>query len=378
MHDDPDDLHALLTLPPAGVETRWASPENPTGARGAGGAANGGRKGRPNLPVRAGETVTLAEEPSGVPGTVRRIWLTLDDRSPTMLRGLRVDAFWDGADRPAVSAPLGDFFGVGLGRTAAWDSALFSSPEGRSFNATAPMPFRSGMRLTLTNESPDDLAMLFYDVAYTVGDAHGPDTPYLHTHWRRENPTTLGRDYELLPRVAGRGRFLGVNLGVIPDGARYARTWWGEGEVKFFLDGDDALPTLCGTGTEDYVGTGWALGPYAHRYQGCPVADAAAARYCFYRWHVPDPVYFQRSLRVTVQQIGHCWGERQKALAETGEMVYAAGPGMLPLDLSAENPRGHLFERQEDWSSCAYIYLDRSKNDLPALAPYAERVAGLG
>jgi hypothetical protein len=293
-----------------------------------------------------------------------------------MLRSLRLDCFWDGAATPAVSAPLGDFFGVGLGRTAAWSSALFASPEARSFCCFVPMPFRDGMRLTLTNESDRELSYLFYDVDYTLGDAHGPDTAYLHAHWRRESPTTLLRDYEILPRVDGRGRFLGANVGVRADRARWGETWWGEGEVKVYVDGDTALPTLCGTGTEDYIGTGWGQGAYAHPYQGCPVADDGRGEYCFYRWHVPDPVYFARAARVTCQQIGHAFGDRLRALLASGETIYRAGPGLVPAPPFEEiPPSGLLFERSDDWSSCAYFYLDRPENGLPPLAPVAERVA---
>src|SRR4029079_5990915 len=109
----------------------------------------------------------------------------------------------------------------------------------------------------------------------------------LHAHFRRENPTTLQQDYELLPLVRGKGRFLGVNVGVQADKERYGTTWWGEGEVKVYLDGDTDLPTLCGTGTEDYIGTAWGQGRFAHLYQGCPVADGEAMAYCFYRYHIP-------------------------------------------------------------------------------------------
>ncbi len=367
----------LFHLPPDTIETRWASPENPRALPGAAATANGGRKGRPSLPLLAGESLTLTEEPAGVSGTIRRIWVTISDRSRAMLRGLRVDLFWDGASIPAVSAPFGDFFGISLGRTAVFDSALFANPEGRSFLCFAPMPFRSGMRLVITNETGTDLPMLFYDVNYTVGDAHGPDTLYFHAHWRRENPTTLQQDYALLPLVTGRGRFIGVNIGVKADTERYGRTWWGEGEVKFYLDGDTDLPTLCGTGTEDYIGTAWAQGQYAQSYQGCPVADDDALAYCFYRYHIPDPVWFHRSLRVTIQQIGHCFGERQEWLKNHGETVYKAGPGLIPVDFSASHDQGILFERQDDWSSCAYFYFDRPVNDLPPLAAARERIVGI-
>lgn len=367
----------LFTFPTSNIETRWASPENPRGELAAAGTANGGRKGRPSLPFPAGATIPLAEEPAGVAGTIRRIWLTIDNRSPEALRGVRVDFYWDGAETPAVSAPLGDFFGVGLGRTAAFESALFGNPEGKSFNCRVPMAFRSGMQLTITNETDSDIAMLFYDVDYTVGDPHGPETLYLHTCWRRENPTTLQRDYEFLPSVSGRGRFLGVNFGVIANTETYGRTWWGEGEVKFYLDGDADLPTLCGTGTEDYIGTGWGQGAYGQLYQGCPVADGEKLAYAFYRWHIPDPLWFRTSIRGTIQQIGHCFGKAVPELIAGDKTIYRAGPGLVRLGPEAENEPGLLFERQDDWSSCAYVYLDRPERTFAALAPLTERIAGL-
>jgi hypothetical protein len=233
------------------------------------------------------------------------------------------------------------------------------------------------MRLVITNETETDLPMLFYDVNYTVGDTHGADILYFHAHWRRENPTALQQDYELLPRVRGRGRFLGVNIGVQADAQRYGRTWWGEGEVKIDLEGDTDLPTLCGTGTEDYIGTGWAQGQYAQAYQGCPVADDSAMTYCFYRYHIPDPVWFHESVRVTIQQIGHCFGEGREWLKNHADAVYKAGPGLVAIDFATEGENGFLFERQDDWSSCAYLYLDSPVNDLPPLKPIAERIAGI-
>lgn len=364
----------LYTLP-ANLETRWASPENPRAVKGAGGKANGGRKGAAWLRLNAGQSHTLAEEPTGVSGTVRRIWATIHPRSPKMLRGLRLDFYWNGENHPAVSAPFGDFFGIGLGRMAVFENAFFSNPEGRSFNCRLPMPFRNGMRLVITNETDADLEMLFYDVNYIVGDRHEDDTLLLHAHFRRENPTTLQQDYEFLPTVSGAGRFLGVNFGVIADKELYGTSWWGEGEVKFYTDGDAAYPTLCGTGTEDYIGTGWGQGQYSHLYQGCPIADDENMAYCFCRYHAPDPVYFRHSVRATIQQIGFAHREEKTFLCERGEPIYIAGPGHVPADLTTAD--GILFERQDDWSSCAYFYLDRAVNDLPPLAPVAERMAGL-
>ena len=126
--------------------------------------------------------------------------------------------------------PLGDFFGAVLGTQRPFESALFSSPEGRSFNCFLPMPFRTGMRITVANDGPETQYMLFSEVDYTVGDRLGDDALYFHAHWRAENPTTLRRDYEFLPLVKGRGRYLGAHVGVAADNAGYHDSWWGEGE----------------------------------------------------------------------------------------------------------------------------------------------------
>jgi len=359
-----------LYVVPDGVETRWASPENPTGERGKGASTNGGRKGSAFWPLKSGEQRTLAEVRSGS-GMVRRIWMTLNDRSPAMLRGLRLDMYWDGAKQPAVSAPLGDFFGVGLGNIVPFQSAIFSSPEGRSFNVSVPMPFRNGMRIVLINESGRDQPQVYYDVNYTLGDALPADALYFHAHFRRENPTKLQRDYEILPQVAGKGRYLGTNVGVRVD-QRYGANWWGEGEVKIYLDGDQRLPTLSGTGTEDYIGTGYSLGTYSHLYQGATIVDNDKQRYAFYRYHVNDPVYFRREIRVTLQQIGFIWSNDGTPEKPLSPPVYAAGEGMRELDLK-HLPQVNLFERADDYSSCAFFYLDRPENGLPSLVPVKER-----
>ena len=179
-----------------------------------------------------------------------------------------------------------------------------------------------------------------------------------------------------MPRLGGHGRFLGVTLGVMADTAGFLKTWWGEGEVKVYLDGDSVHPTLCGTGTEDYIGTGWGQGAYATPFQGCPLADHEKHRYGFYRLHIPDPVFFHREIRVTIQQIG-CWGP--DTIAQLHGLGVRLTLGGKPVDMAAAvGAKGYgLFERHDDWSSCAYFYLDRPENGLPALAPVAARVAGV-
>jgi hypothetical protein len=239
------------------IRTKWASPENPDAEKGMGGIENSGRKGRPSISLAAGDTLILAHEPAGTTGTIRRIWMTIRDKGPEMQQGLVLYFFWDNVSKPAVAAPVGYFFGMGLGKMFAFETALFSSPEGRSYNCYIPMPFKNGMKMILVNESGKLQESIFYDVDYTVGETHDHETLYFHAYYKREDSTLFRQDYEFLPHVQGKGRFLGVHFGVMANQELFADSWWGEGEVKIYLDGDQENPTLCGTGTEDYIGTGW-------------------------------------------------------------------------------------------------------------------------
>jgi hypothetical protein len=143
---------------------------------------------------------------------------------------------------------------------------------------------------------------VWYDINYTEVKRQPTDAMYFHATWQREPRTELGKDFEILPRVRGKGRYLGANLGVI-GGPEYRGTWFGEGEVKVYLDGDTTLPTLVGTGTEDYIGTGWGQGEYRGRIHGSTVSDSTNDLYAFYRYHLDDPVYFHEDCRVTIQQM---------------------------------------------------------------------------
>jgi Protein of unknown function (DUF2961) len=373
---------------PDGVQTRWSSFENLAAGRGCGGTENRGAKGHAFDQVAAGETKTLLDVRGS--GTIGRIWMTVNDRSPEMLRSLRLDFYWDAAAQPAASAPLGDFFGVAHGRRTPFECALFSDPEGRSFNCFIPMPFRTAAKVTLTNESDRLLPHLFYDVDLLLNVQHTPQTLYFHAHWRRESPNELGKEYVILPRVRGNGRFLGCNLGIIAA-AGYDGTWWGEGEVKVRI-GADEYPTLCGTGTEDYIGTGWGQGIYAHRTQGCLIADKARRQWAFYRYHIDDPIYFDESCEVAIQTIG---GSGKVHVIE----LQGRGTPLIPvsIDAGAENGFARLMEldqpvdlqsaaipagwcnfwRQDDWSSTAYFYLDSPEGGLPLIAAAPMRTAGL-
>ena len=230
------------------------------------------------------------------------------------------------------------------------------------------------MKIAVTNESTERVGGFYYDVDYTIGDKHGADTLYFHAFYNRENPTTECRDYVILPKVSGKGRFLGCNIGVIANKELYYTTWWGEGEVKVYLDGDNEYPTLCGTGTEDYIGTGWGQGRYVNLYQGCHLADFEKMQYCFYRYHIPDPVYFHKDVRVTIQQIGY-WDSAARAyLYYQGTPVLSTRNKLLDLSKSGSSERSGIYERCDDWSGCAYFYLNSPVNDLPELAPPEDRI----
>ncbi len=359
-----------------GITTHWASPENPKARKGKGGIPNDGRKGSPCLPLLPGESFVMAEA-KGMSGTVRRIWVTISERAPFMLRSLRLDFYWDMVDKPSFSVPFGDFFGHGLGRTFVFDSALFSNPEGRSFNCFIPMPFKTGMKIVITNESDQPLPLLYYDVNYTTGDHHDDDMLYFHAHYRRENKTTLRKDFEFLPRVEGEGRFLGVNAGIIVNQEKYLKTWWGEGEVKMYIDGDTEFPSLCGTGTEDYIGTAWEQGEYSTLYQGCPIADFKNNQFAFYRFHIPDPVYFSKDIRVTIQQIGFCNFNLRDQLAKEPNTYYKAGAGKPEFDMKNPIELPPYLEREDDVSSCSYFYLDKPETSLNEIDPVEKRVEDL-
>jgi hypothetical protein len=357
---------------PRDVETRWYSFENPSGARGQGGQENQGRKGAAWKNLAPGETVVLVSAEG--PGVIRRIWLTVRGRVP-LLRGLVVRMYWDGQDWPSVEAPLQDFFGLPFARQVPFQSALFSNPEGRSFNSIVPMPFRESARIEIVNESPEE-AMLFYDVDATLGDALPGDLGYFHARYRRENPTTPKQDFEVLPRIEGRGRYLGANVGVRTT-IHGSPLWFGEGELKVYLDDDRELPTLVGTGTEDLVGSAWGLGRFDHLYQGCPLTEEEHGVWGFYRYHVPDPVYFETALRVTLQQMAGGTIEQLSALSPADRPELVRTHEAFDPEAGGEPGDWENFETPQDVCATAYWYQTLPSPRWPPLEPYAERVKDL-
>ena len=369
------------------VETRWSSFENIGAGKGMGGMENKGAKGHPCEQLSAGESVVLLHTEG--PGIVTRMWFTIYDRSPEMLRSLKIEMFWDGSVKPAVSAPFGDFFGIGPGQNTAFENEIFASPEGKSFNCFLPMPFKKSAKIIVTNEGKHDLLMLFYDINFIKLKNWNKEDLYFHCYWHRDTATTLGKDFEILPEIKGKGRFLGSYISVNANPI-YKKSWWGEGEVKMYIDGDTEYPSLVGTGTEDYVGTGWGLEKFVTRYSGCLIADRENKKWAFYRYHIPDPVYFRNDFKATIQQIG---GHKRENVME----LVSEGVNLIPVtfrDITASRfTMYHLLDpantknmsnpdllgfvnyyRSDDYASTAYFYLNRPENDLPRIQSLGIRV----
>ena len=324
----PDSIHQPYQLD-TGLRSRSISFENPAGEPGAGGKAasrlGAGRKGAPARDIKPGETVQLCDIEG--PGTIRHIWITTD-REPSVQRACVIRAWWDGQEHPSVESPIGDLFGFAHGKIKSYQSAVHSCGPTGGRNLWLAMPFGERARLTFTNEG-EKTVPLFYQIDYTLGDEHPRDVGRLHVFFRRENPTKEKVDFELLPLREQKGRFIGSVMGIRnmhPD------QWWGEGEVKVYMDGDKDWPTIVGTGSEDYVGLAWGIQEAAFLYNGCSLNEKNFVS--MYRWHLPDPIAWQKECRITIQQIA--WKD---GLAET----------------------------QDDWSCATFWYEPVPSAKLPAM-----------
>ncbi|MGE5126927.1 MAG: glycoside hydrolase family 172 protein [Betaproteobacteria bacterium] len=300
------------------ARTRSISPENFTGEKGRGGTASEGTgqnaarelgrgwKVSPSVRIKAKSVFTMAEV-SGQ-GAIQHVWLTpTGNWRFTILR-----IYWDGEATPSVEAPVGDFFASGWGRYAQVSSLAVAVNPGSAFNSYWEMPFRKSFRITAENLADEDVT-LYYQVDYTLTDVPA-DAAYFHAQFRRTNPLPYKDVYTILDGVRGWGHYVGTYLawGVHNNG------WWGEGEIKFYLDGDGEFPTICGTGTEDYFGGSYNFeNQQTHQYQEFTTPYSGLAqvvrpdglyasqqRFSLYRWHVMDPVRFERDLRVTIQALG--------------------------------------------------------------------------
>lgn len=311
-------------------ESRSISPENFAGEKGKGGMATTGTgescarelgqgwKVSPSIRIGAGQTFDLADIVG--PGTIEQIWMTPTGNWRFSI--LRI--YWDDQTHPSVECPLGDFFASGWGKFSQVSSLAVCVNPGSAFNCYWPMPFKKRCRITMENIDAQEMT-LYYQINYALGPVD-EDAGYFHAQFRRVNPLPYKEVYKIIDGVEGQGRYVGTYMawGVNNSG------WWGEGEIKFYLDGDKEFPTICGTGTEDYFCGSYNFenketGQYQEfttPYAGLPQilrpdgVYQSQMRFGLYRWHITDPVRFKKNLRVTIQALGWRNGRRYLPLQD--------------------------------------------------------------
>jgi hypothetical protein len=315
------------------AQTRSISPENFTGAKGQAGMSTDGPahnaardlgqgwKVSPYVVIKPHETLVMADV-KGM-GAIQQIWLTPAGN----WRFAVIRFYWDGETEPSVECPVGDFFACGWGRYAQVSSLPVCVNPGSAFNCYWQMPFRKSFKVTLENIA-DEKFTVYYQINYTLTDVPA-DAAYFHAQFRRVNPLPYKSVYTILDGVKGWGHYVGTYLawGVHNNG------WWGEGEIKFYLDGDDKFPTICGTGTEDYFCGSYdfdAKAPdgsiqyheFTTPYSGLPQVIRGDGhydvqqRFGLYRWHIMDPIRFEKDLKVTIQALGWRSGGRYLPLQD--------------------------------------------------------------
>ncbi|HET6384112.1 MAG TPA: glycoside hydrolase family 172 protein [Armatimonadota bacterium] len=328
------------------AKTRSISAENPTGAvaQGAredpGGAGPAGWLGRswkvrPCITLAPRSTTTLAEIDE--PGVIQHIWITVDPRAyrDTILR-----AYWDGETSPSIEAPLGDFFANGHGLRYSVNSLPIAVNPSGGFNSYWPMPFEHA-RITIENQRDDEIGGFFYQMTYALAPVP-QNAGRFHAHWRRSVTPRHAPEHVILDGVNGKGHYVGTSLAW----TQLANGWWGEGEIKFFMDGDGEFPTICGTGTEDYFGGAWGFGDtFSTPFLGYPLwrrEPGEVPKHGLYRWHIMDPIRFTQDLRVTIQALG--WW-----------------------------PNGKFQPLEDDIASVAYWYQTEPHGPFPSMPGIAER-----
>ncbi len=318
------------------ARTRSISPENFTGEKGKGGMATleegtaaheardlgQGWKVNPFINIESGQTFTLAEIDES--GCIQHIWMT-----PTgTWRNSILRIYWDDEKEPSVECPVGDFFGMGWGEYAHLNSLPICVNPGSAFNCYWQMPFRKKCKITMENIDVKSMR-LYYQVDYCLTEVP-EDAAYFHAQFRRTNPNPYKEDYVIIDGVKGKGHYVGTYIAwqVNNNG------WWGEGEIKFYMDGDKKFPTICGTGAEDYFCGSYNFDrngkykeystPYAGLHQVI-IPDGtykANQRFGMYRWHITDPIRFEEDLKVTIQDLG--WRSGRRYLPQRSDIASVA------------------------------------------------------
>jgi hypothetical protein len=315
------------------AKSRSISPENFTGEKGkagmsvdgpalkAAGELGQGWKVSPYVRIKPNTTFTLAEIKG--PGCIQQIWMT-----PTgNWRNEILRFYWDDEKEPSIEVPVGDFFASGWGKYAQLSSLAVCVNPGSAFNCYWPMPFRKKARITLENISDREMT-LYYQINYILAPVPR-NAAYLHAQFRRESPLKSKGIYTIVDGIKGQGHYVGTYLAW----EVHSPGWWGEGEIKFFMDGDQEFPTICGTGTEDYFCGSYNFDtkgpdgknrytifntPYAGMHQVLPPDKIyeVGQRFGLYRWHIMDPIRFEKDLKVTIQALGWQTGGRYLQLED--------------------------------------------------------------
>ena len=303
--------------------------------------------------IKAGETQELFNSPG--PGVITHIWFTIAANGAMHLKELVLRAYWDGAAKPSIEVPVGDFFGLNLGQYQIFESAYIACSPGKSLNCYFAMPFRRSARFTVTNEGKQDVGAFYSNIDYQLAPSLPADAMYFHAQYRQSAPNVAiattgpklnldGKNNYVYMEARGRGHLMGVTLGVLQN----ADGWMGEGDDMIFVD-DESKPVINGTGSEDYFLGSWDFGgrdasiPFSHHFYGAPLIvnpERAGGRYCCYRWHGDNPVTFTRYLKHTMEH-------------------------------------GHANDRADNFYSTGYWYQSEPYTDFPALPPVADRTPRL-
>jgi hypothetical protein len=325
-------LLALTLIPSAAQDllTKLGGPQDFVSRRVSSYDRTGGNK--DSLTIKSGQTAVLAELKG--PGAIHHIWVTIA-AEPFYGRKLVFRAYWDGEAAPSIEAPIGDFFGVGHGLDRNFASLpIVCSSEGRGRNTYWYMPYAKSARLTVTNEGREEVPAFYYYVDYRDLPALPPDTPAFHAQYRQEFPCVAGRNYPIL-EAEGRGHYVGCNLSIL----QRSMGWWGEGDDMIYIDGEKD-PSLHGTGSEDYFSDGWGMRESQAPFYGCPLQEEdfqAGSKATVYRFHIPDPITFRKSIRVTIEH-------------------------------------GHANDRSDNYSSTAYWYQTEPHRPFPPLPAVDSRL----
>jgi hypothetical protein len=303
------------------AKTRSISAENPQGEVGGGAKEEPepdspasllgkGWKVRPAITLSPNSTTTLADIRNE--GSIQHIWMTTREKA---YRSCILRIFWDDETTPSVEVPLGDFFANGHALSYTVNSLPIVVNPVRGFNSYWPMPFRKSCKITLENQHWEDMR-LFYQITYSLSKVP-EEAAYFHAQWRRSQTTRAKPEHTILDGVQGKGHYVGTFLAW----SQFSSGWWGEGEIKFFLDNDQEYPTICGTGTEDYFGGAWGFGgeTYSTPFLGYPLSrkePGEPPKHGLYRWHILDPIRFEKHLRVTIQALGWWLNKKYQPLTD--------------------------------------------------------------